>query len=68
MSTSSYDGHSSLEPSSSYEGGRSLAGISEKKMKIEINYEKLFTVNINISKCTCDIIDNELSTYGCHRN
>ena len=66
MSTSSYDGHSSLEPSFSYEGGRSLAGISEKKMKIEINYEKLFTVNI--SKCTCDIIDNELSTYGGRRN
>ena len=46
MSTSSYDGHSSLETSFSYEGGRSLAGISEKKMKIEINHEKLFTVNI----------------------
>ena len=33
MSTSSYDGHSSLEPNVSYEGGRSLAGISEKKNK-----------------------------------
>ena len=60
MSTSSYDGHSSLEPNFSYEGGRSLAGISEKKMKIEINYknrkQRMIFQNVHVTLFTMNYL------------